>query len=63
MLTGSHGGADSLIIDEFLRYLEHGGETDTTPYAARMAVAAGVSATHSLRSGSVPVDIPPVQKD
>ena len=60
MLTGSHGGADSLIIDEFLRYLEHGGETDTTPYAARMAVAAGVSATVSLRNRSVPVDIPPM---
>ena len=42
-LTGSHGGADSLIMDEFLRYLEYGGETDTTPVAARMA-AAGVAA-------------------
>jgi predicted dehydrogenase len=60
-LSGSHGGADSLIMDEFLRYLEHGGETDTTPYAARMAVAAGVAATYSLRNGAIPVEIPSIQ--
>lgn len=57
---GGHGGSDTRIIEEFLRYIEHGGETDTSPLAARMSVAAGVCATHSLRNGSVPVDVPAV---
>lgn len=56
-LEGGHGGADALIMDEFLRYLADGGETDTTPWAARMSVAAGYAATESLRNGSVPVRV------
>jgi ABC-type Fe3+/spermidine/putrescine transport system ATPase subunit len=48
---------DPAIVAEFLRYLRWGGETDTTPYAARMAVAAGVAATESVRSGSHPVEV------
>lgn len=40
-----HGGADALIIDEFLRFVREGGGTDTSPVAARMAVAAGFGAT------------------
>lgn len=55
---GGHGGSDELIVDEFVRYVRDGGETATTPIAARMAVAAGVCATESLRNGSVPVDVP-----
>ena len=31
-----------------------GGDTDVSPISARAAVAAGVLATRSLRSGSVP---------
>lgn len=58
--TGGHGGADHLILNEFFRYLREGGETDTSPIAARMAVAAGVAATQSVRSGGVPVDVPPL---
>ena len=46
---GEHGGADPLLIDEFLRFVRHGGRTDTSPVAARMAVAAGSGATESLR--------------
>ena len=60
VIKGGHGGADSLIMEEFLRYVRDGGETDTSPLAARMAVAAGVSATESLRNGSRPVDVPAV---
>ncbi|GHH39117.1 Gfo/Idh/MocA family protein [Lentzea cavernae] len=53
-----HGGADPLLIDEFLRFAREGGVTDTSPVAARMAVAAGVRATESLRAGGVPHEVP-----
>ncbi|MFF0739814.1 Gfo/Idh/MocA family protein [Streptomyces sp. NPDC004111] len=53
-----HGGADPLLIDEFLRFARHGGVTDTSPVAARMAVAAGCGATDSLRDGGTPRTVP-----
>ena len=53
-----HGGADPLIIDEFLRFVRQGGPTDTSPVAARMAVAAGFGATRSLREGGAVQEIP-----
>jgi predicted dehydrogenase len=52
-----HGGADPLLIDEFLRFVREGGATDTSPVAARMAVAAGVRATASLRDGGTPREV------
>ncbi len=57
--SGSHGGADPVLIDEFVAYARDGGSTETSPVAAREAVAAGEAATISLRSGGVPVEIPP----
>ncbi|NUO56741.1 MAG: Gfo/Idh/MocA family oxidoreductase [Hamadaea sp.] len=56
--TQLHGGADPLIMAEFCRFVRDGGTTDTSPVAARMSVAAGVSATVSLRAGGVPQDVP-----
>ncbi len=56
---GGHGGSDERIVDEFLRFVSDGGATDATPEAARMAVAAGVAATESLRNGNVPVEVAP----
>jgi predicted dehydrogenase len=53
-----HGGADPLLIEEFLRFVREGGATDTSPVAARMAVAAGVRATESLRDGGTPREVP-----
>jgi predicted dehydrogenase len=53
-----HGGADPRLVDEFLRFAREGGVTDTSPVAARMAVAAGVRATESLRDGGTPRDVP-----
>ncbi|MCL1909420.1 MAG: Gfo/Idh/MocA family oxidoreductase [Kiritimatiellaeota bacterium] len=53
-----HGGADPRIVAEFVRYAREGGETTTTPIAAREAVATGCAAAYSLRHGSVPVDVP-----
>jgi predicted dehydrogenase len=53
-----HGGADESLVAEFLRFVAVGGPTDTSPVAAREAVAAGVAATTSLRSGGTPVQVP-----
>ncbi|GAA1876662.1 Gfo/Idh/MocA family oxidoreductase [Paeniglutamicibacter psychrophenolicus] len=47
---GGHGGADPRLIAEFLRFASEGGPTETSPVAARAAVAAGVLATESLRT-------------
>jgi predicted dehydrogenase len=56
-LEGSHGGADPLIVDAFLRYLETCVYEGATPLDARNAVAVGYLATLSLRSGSTPHDV------
>ncbi len=55
--TGGHGGADQYLIDEFLRFASEGGLTETSPVAAREAVATGLVATASLRGsgGLMPV--------
>jgi predicted dehydrogenase len=58
-----HGGADRLLVEEFLRFAAHGGPTETSPLAAREAVAAGHAAARSLRSGSVPVEVPPLPEE
>lgn len=55
---GHHGGADGKILEEFFRFVADGGKTDTTPVAGRMAVAAGIAATESIRAGSIPIDVP-----
>ena len=60
---GGHGGADPSIVAEFLRFARYGGATDTSPVAAREAVAAGHAATESLRSGGQPQDIAPVSPE
>lgn len=57
---GDHGGADPLLIEEFLHFAAHGGRTDTSPVAAREAVAAGVRATESLRGDGGARDVPPL---
>jgi hypothetical protein len=57
---GGHGGADPLIVGEFLEYARTGGPTTATPEAARMSVATGCKATESLRSGGGALDIPPI---
>ncbi len=44
-----HGGADAVMVAEFLRFVRTGEPTATSPVAAREAVAAGVVATESLR--------------
>jgi predicted dehydrogenase len=58
--TGAHGGADALIVAEFLRFARSGGPVQTSPIAARYGVAAGYLATESLRNGGIALDVPPV---
>jgi len=55
-----HGDADHLTMAEFLRFVQHGGQTETSPVAARQAVATGITAAESLRAGSVPKDVAPL---
>ncbi|GAB2529304.1 Gfo/Idh/MocA family protein [Paramicrobacterium agarici] len=60
---GSHGGADELMIAEFVRFARDGGPTLTSPVAARNAVATGVVATQSLRGRGETLAIPPVDAE
>lgn len=56
---GDHGGADPLMIAEFLEFVRDDAvKTVASPEAARMAVAVGYSATQSLRDGGKPIDVP-----
>ena len=57
---GTHGGADPMIMAEFLRFARDGGKTETSALAARESVAAGCQATASLRRHGVPLKVPPV---
>jgi predicted dehydrogenase len=61
--AGGHGGADTEIVAEFLRFVREGGEINTSPLAARYSVAAGCAATESLRNGGIPVEVPDVTPD
>jgi predicted dehydrogenase len=60
---GTHGGADTNIVTEFFDYLRGSRCPTTSPIAARNSVAAGVMATHSLRNGNCPMDIPPISQE
>jgi predicted dehydrogenase len=62
-VSGGHGGADERIVREFVQFVRHGGRTSTSPIAARNSVAAGCAAARSLRSGGVPVDVPPIDPE
>lgn len=60
---GGHGGADALLIGEFLRFARDGGRTDTSPVAAREAVVTGVLATESLRGDGSALSVPALPPD
>jgi predicted dehydrogenase len=61
--SGGHGGADAPMVAEFVTFLRDGIATQTSPAAAREAVAAACAATQSLRSAGVPVGVPPLSAD
>lgn len=58
---GWHGGSDDLMIAEFLKFVAEEGPCTTSPLAARMAVAAGIVATESLRSCGSAREVPAVR--
>ncbi len=60
---GDHEGADARVVAEFLRFVTEGGTTETSPVAARMAVAAAALATESLRGDGRTLDVPPLPAD
>ena len=62
-LEGSHGGADPLIAEDFIRCLHGEKRPDVPLAAARAAVAAGCAGADSMRSGGMPVDIAPLPED
>lgn len=59
-LKGTHGGADPLIVEDFLTYVRKGTTSGATAIDARMSVAAGCKGTESIRSGNTPQDVPPM---
>jgi hypothetical protein len=52
-----------LIIQNFLDFVRNGAATNALPTAARDAVAAGVLGHKSMRNGSMPYDIPPLDPE
>ncbi|RDV43366.1 gfo/Idh/MocA family oxidoreductase [Leifsonia sp. ku-ls] len=60
---GGHGGADALMIAEFVAFARDGGPTLTSPVAARQAVAAGLQATASIRGDGGLLPVPPLDPD
>ncbi len=62
-VEGGHGGADVAIVDNFLDFVMNGARTNTSPVAARNAVAAGVLGHYSMRHGCNRQDIPQLPDD
>jgi predicted dehydrogenase len=58
--AGHHGGGDEAMVEEFIRFIREDAVCTLSPIAARQSVAAGYMATWSLRHGSAPANIPPV---
>jgi len=58
--SGGHGGSDSEIVKAFNGFAGDGITPNTSPLAARNAVAAGILGHESMRNGSIPKVVPPV---
>lgn len=61
--NSGHVDADATTVLEFLRHLRTGAPTQTSPVAARYAVAVGDLAAQSLRHGSIPLEVPVLDDD
>ncbi|MFV0416793.1 MAG: Gfo/Idh/MocA family protein [Chthoniobacterales bacterium] len=53
-LQGEHGGADPLIVADFIRLIRGEKTVGASPHDARMAAVVGCQAADSLRNGSIP---------
>ncbi len=62
-MAGGHGGADPLIVDEFVRYVRDGAKITTSALSARYSVAAGCLAAESLRAGGASRSVPAVPEE
>ena len=62
-VEGNHGGADGPAVQNFIDFVRLGTKTNTSPIAARNAVAVGVLGHESMRNGCIPKDIPPLSND
>jgi predicted dehydrogenase len=62
-VASGHEDADLATVREFLSHVMDGTPTVVSPLAARAAVAAGALAAQSIRSGSRPLDVPPLRPD
>jgi predicted dehydrogenase len=56
-MTGTHGGADPRICQDFVNLVLYNKQPLTTPFAGRMSVAVGCAATESIRAGGKVVEI------
>ncbi len=61
--SGSHGGSDPDIVQNFLDFVRTGKKTNTSPVAARNAVAVGVLAHQSMRTDGGRKHIPELPAD
>lgn len=61
--SAGHDDADERAVSEFLHFVRTGEQTATSPVGARYAVAAGILATDSVRSGSTPRQVPRLPTD
>ncbi len=59
-VEGGHHGADPALLAEFLTFVREGTPTETSPVAAREAVAAGALATTSMRGDGSAQHVPPL---
>lgn len=59
-VEGSHGGSDPAIVRAFIDFVRQGKVPNTSPIAARNAVAAGVLGHQSMRTGCQPQEVPAV---
>ena len=62
-LSGTHGGSDPQVVDNFLAFVRDGAPTNANPVAARNSVAVGVLGHESMRNGNQPRHIPALAPD
>ncbi len=62
-VEGGHGGGDPVTVQNFLDFVRDGVKTNTSPIAARNAVATGVLGHYSMRHGNGLQQIPPVPEE
>ncbi len=60
---GLHGGADPLIVRDFLAMLREGKAPNSTPQAARHSVATGCLGAESIRNGGALLPIPALPRE